>query len=432
MSFQTHRALAVLTRVASACTPICLLIPALLLPALALAAAPGVTLEDATRLAVQRAPMLDARRARIDAAQQEARRAGALPDPMLTVGIDNLPITGMDAFDTGADFMTMKKIGLRQELPARAKRDAQRALAARNIDETDAQARAELLDVRRATADAWIDLWTAQRKLDALKALREETVLASHLARARVSGGADPVADALATEAAVLELDNRIEAAGAVRDAAQAGLARWLGDSAPVVSNEAPDFINLPRSQAQLLAASDRLGPLLPITAQVETAAAQVDAARAERRPDWSVAASYGQRERGRSDMLMLEVGIGLPLFTRNRQDRGVAAREADYQAALATREDMRRQQIARLRTDIAKWESLKRQLARDRDALLPLTRDRTSTALAAYRAGAEVRPWLDARRDELDTVVAHVERMGDLGRAWAALAYLLPTESQP
>ena len=48
---------------------------------------------------------------------------------MLTVGIDNLPITGRDAFDTRIDDMTMKKIGLRQEIPARAKRKAQRELA---------------------------------------------------------------------------------------------------------------------------------------------------------------------------------------------------------------------------------------------------------------------------------------------------------------
>src|SRR3546814_4109636 len=80
-------------------------------------------------------------------------------------------------------------------------------------------------------------------------------------------------------------------------------------------------------------------------------------AARAEKRPDWSVAASYGQRDGGRDDMFMLEFGIELPLFTRNRQDRGVAARQAEYEAALATREDLRRQQAARIRADIARWE---------------------------------------------------------------------------
>src|SRR3546814_16178692 len=82
--------------------------------------------------------------------------------------------------------MTMKRIGLRQEVPARAERNAERSLAARNIDKAQADAQAEQLEVRRETAEAWIDLWATQRELDELMALREETELASRLARARV------------------------------------------------------------------------------------------------------------------------------------------------------------------------------------------------------------------------------------------------------
>jgi outer membrane protein TolC len=396
-------------------------------------AAPGeLSLQEAVRLATERAPMLDARRAGVSAAQEESARAGALPDPMLTVGIDNLPVTGGDAFDVRADDMTMKKIGLRQEIPSRAKRSARRSLAARQIDEAQAQTEAEMLAVRRATAEAWITLWAAQRELTALQALRDEAALAAKLAKARVASGGEPVSDALATEATLLELDNRIEAARAEKSAAQAGLTRWLGDAPIEVSEQAPDFETLPVSETQLLAAVDRVGPLLPTTAQVETAAAAIDVARADKRPDWSVGASYGQRDGSRSDMIMFEVGIGLPLFSRNRQDRGIAAREADYQAALATREDLRRQAAARIRVDFTRWEGLKRQVALHEASLLPLARDRSMTTLAAYRAGGELQPWLNARRDELDVHLSHAEHLGELGRAWAALAFLLPSETQP
>jgi cobalt-zinc-cadmium efflux system outer membrane protein len=399
-------------------------------PFAATAAPAEVSLDEAVRRADERAPMLDARRASLDAAQQESHRAGALPDPMLMVGVDNLPVTGIDAFDAQADFMTMKKIGLRQEIPARAKREAQRTLAARTIDLAQAGTEAERLAVKRAAAEAWVDAWATQRELAAVEALREQAALAARLAKARVAGGTEPVADALAAEAAVLELDNRIAAAEAARSEAQAALQRWLGDGDVTAARNAPDFGATPFSQAQLLAALDRLPALKPANAQLETAAAEVDVARAEKRPDWSVAAAYGQRGAGRSDMVMLEVGIGLPLFTRNRQDRGVAAREADYQAALAMREDLRRQQAARIRADFAQWEGLKRQVALYEQSLLPLARDRSATALAAYRAGGELRAWLDAQRDELDVRLSHARRLGELGSAWAALAFLLE-ESQ-
>lgn len=401
-------------------------------PLAALAASPGLTLPEALRLAGERAPMLEARRAGISAAQEEAARAGALPDPMLTVGIDNLPVTGSHAFDSRVDDMTMKKIGLRQEIPSRAKRTARRSFAGRQIDEAQAQADAEVLAVRRATAEAWIAVWTAQRELMALKKLREQAALAAKVSKARVASGSEAASDALATEAAVLELDNRIEAARAEKAAAQAGLSRWLGDAAVEVSDIAPNFESLPVPETQLLMAIDQVGPLLTATAQVETAAAAIDVARADKSPDWSVGASYGQRAGGRDDMIMFEIGVGLPLFARNRQDRGIAAREADYQAALATREDLRRQEAARIRVDIARWEGLKRQVALHENALLPLAQDRSATTLAAYRAGGELQPWLNARRDELDVHLAHAEHLGELGRAWSALAFLLPTEMQP
>lgn len=401
-------------------------------PIAAFAESHTLTLPEAVRLAGERAPMLEARRAGMSAAQEESVRAGALPDPMLMVGIDNLPVTGSDAFDTGVDDMTMKKIGLRQEIPSQAKRSARRSLAIRQLDEAQTQAIAEAIAVRRAAAEAWIDVWAAQRALVMLQELREQAALGARLSRARVAGGSIPVGDALAAEAAVLELDNRIEAAQAEKAAAQAGLARWLGDAGIEVSEAAPSFGTLPIAEAELLASVDHIGPLLTASAQVETAAAAIDVARADRRPDWSVSAAYGQRAGGRSDMIMFEVGVGLPLFTRNRQDRGVAAREADYQAALAAREDLRRQASARLRADLARWNSLKRQVATQEDALLPLAQDRSATSLAAYRVGGELQPWLDARRDELDVSLAHAERLGALGRAWAALAFRLPEENRP
>ena len=64
--------------------------------------------------------------------------------------------------------------------------------------------------------------------------------------------------------------------------------------------------------------------------------------------------------------------------------------------------------------------------------SLLPLARDRSMTTLAAYRAGGDLQPWLNARRDELDVHLSHAEHLGELGRAWAALAFLLPSEKQP
>lgn len=393
----------------------------------------GLSFDDAVRLASERAPALAARRSQTAAAQEEAVRAAALPDPQLTVGIANWPVTGADAFDVSADDMTMKQIGVMQEFPARAKRQARQAVADRTVEQAEALSASEQLAVRRGAAEAWVVLWAAQRELDALRGLREPTTVAIRAAKARLAGGTGTATDTLAAQAAALDLDNRIEAAEAAVEAARASLARWLPEPAALqVIGSPPDLTKLPVSEAALLASIDRQGPLLPWRSREAVAEAEVTSAIAEKRPDWSLEMTYGQRDRApdgmsRSDMLMVELAVDLPLFTRNRQDRGVAARRAELDAVAASHEDARRMQTEAVRRTLAEWNGLKRQIARKEAETLPLAHDRSKTALAAYAGGADLQPWLQARRDEIELHIEQARQLGELGRAWAALAYLLP-----
>lgn len=395
----------------------------LVLTSRAPAAATEISLADAVRLAAERAPSLEARTAGEEAATQEALRAGRLSEPMLTIGVDNLPVSGVDAFDLSADSMTMKKIGLRQDFPAAGKRAARRALAARTVDVTQAESDTARQEVRRATAESWIAVWAGRRELAAVQGLRESAALAARVARARVAAG-NAVTDAMAAEAAALELDTEQFASEASVAAAEAMLQRWVGGDAITTTIGAPDFRLLPRSEGELLAALDELPALRAAGAQVEAAAAEVTVARAERRPDWTVATSYGQRS-GFGDMVMLEVGVSLPFLTGGARRAEVAARAARERAASATFEDLRRERGAWLRAAYAQWQGLARQVQWDEERRLPLARERSDVALAAYRAGGAISPWLDARRDELAARLSHARRLGELGRAWAALAFL-------
>lgn len=395
------------------------------------AATTALLFDDALRLAVEHAPELAARRSQTEATRQEAARAAALPDPRLIAAIDNLPVTGPDAFDFGVDDMTMKRIGVMQEFPARAKRQARQALADRTVEQAQALADAEQLGVRQSAAQAWVSLWAAERELGALTGLREQAALAVRISRAQLSGGTGTAVDALATQGASLELESRIAAAEASVSAARGSLARWVGDAPEALRTEGspPDFTTLPTSESTLLTAVDQVGPLLAWQKREAVAEAGVALATAEKRSDWSIGAAYGQRERGRSDMLMIEFSVGLPLFTANRQDRGVAARRAELEAVAFSREDARRVQVEAIRRGLAQWKGLKRQIELKEHQQLPLARDRATVAVASYGGGGALQPWLLAYRDELELHVLHARDLGELGRAWAALAFLLPAQ---
>ena len=120
---------------------------------------------------------------------------------------------------------------------------------------------------------------------------------------------------------------------------------------------------------------------------------------------------------------------IGLPLFTRNRQDRGVAARRAELDALRSARADARLLQAQRVRTAFAEWSGLGSQVARYETRILPLAADRAQVALAAYSGGDPLQPWIEATDDELAAQLAHARLLAEWGRAWSVLAYLLPAE---
>ena len=399
------------------------------IPALAAAAPPAVlTLQTATEQAVAQAPLLEARRAQAESARQEAARAGALPDPQLTVGIDNLATQGPGAFTAGGDDMTMRTVGISQALPSRSKRQAERAMGQAQAVEAGAAEVATSAAIRQAAAEAWVSAWGAQQEIAMLHALRAAWNQDIDAATARLRGASGSAADVLAARMEALDLDNRLNEATAREAQARVSLARWVDNAKDASLADPPDFAALPFDEPNLLAHVDAQGALLAWPAREDAAAAALTAAQADKHPAWTLGASYGSRVRGLSDMVSLQVGVSLPLFTRNRQDRGIAARAADLDAVRFEHADARRAQIEAIQRAWSQWAAWGDQVRRHRDVLLPLAHDRVALALAAYRGGGDIAPLLSARRDELAHHADYARMQAEYGRAWAALAFLIPS----
>lgn len=399
--------------------------------AIAQAAEPPLTLEAAVRQGLARAPQIEARASDTAAAHEEAVRAGRLPDPTLKFGLSNFPVTEPGAFSLRSDGMTMRTIGVTQAIPSRAARTAERSLATAQVDAAEAERVAVEQNVRERIADTWIDVWAIEQRRGLLLDLHDEAALAVRITQARLRGGEGSAVDALAAQAELAALDNRLEATDADLAAAQAGLQRWLGVP-PGVLAATQDFSRLPVTADRLVSSVDQQAPLQAWAAREQLAQAALDQARAAKHPDWSVSASYGKRAPGMSDMVMLEVGVSLPLFTHDRQDRGISARLAQRDAVQADHEDARRAQREAVTRAIASWQGWDGQIERYQQTLLPLARDRARTALAGYRAGSSLQPWLDARRAEIELRLNYADALASRARLWASLAYLFPAEVTP
>ncbi|HKY91536.1 MAG TPA: TolC family protein, partial [Nevskiaceae bacterium] len=108
-------------------------------------------------------------------------------------------------------------------------------------------------------------------------------------------------------------------------------------------------------------------------------------------------------------------VGIDLPFFTRNRQDREAAAAASREEAAEHAREDALRQLVSGARLNHHDVVRITERLRTHDDLLLPQARQRADAAASAWRAGAgSLASVLDARRAVLEARMTRLELEAD------------------
>ena len=356
---------------------------ALVLPA-ALHAEP-LTFDAALRRAAANAPSVQANEAGVEASRSSAIAAGRLPDPTLSVGIDNFPISGPPAFTFNRDEMTMARVGIEQAFPNPAKRRAQRGRAQADIGVAEADLAVESQNVRLETALAWVDLYYAKRRLAQLQRLDESLGDLQSTVSARLASGSARPSQALEPEqlrAAVKDRRSELEAEVAK---AQARLARLTGDPDADVSGDPPVLeVDGPALRAHVAS----LPRLRALDAQAGVADADVTLARADKRPDWRVGTSYGRRDPAYGDMVSVTVSIDLPFFGKRRQDPLIAARESEANRARLMRQAGERDVLAALDSDLADHAMHHQRLMNARQTLVPLAKRRAELDMASYAAG--------------------------------------------
>jgi outer membrane protein TolC len=217
---------------------------------------------------------------------------------------------------------------------------------------------------------------------------------------------------------------------------ARAQLSRWVGDGAVRTLGDAPDFTRLPHHHADLLGALDSHPHLAMYAPMQAMADSEVRLAEAAKRPDWSLEVAYAQRGPAFSNMVSIGVRVDLPIFESRRQDPAIAAKVAAAEQVRAQTEDARRAHLAEVRMMLADWEAAGERAKRIEATQVPLAHERSQAALADYRGGkADLATALEARRAEVETRLAQLNTTGEMARAWAQLAFLLPappTEDHP
>lgn len=377
----------------------------LALPSLAAA----LTLDEALQLAENNAPSLTAQDAKIQAASSAAIPAGELPDPKLLLGVQNYPIGGPDRWSIDQDFMTMQMVGVSQEMPNSAKRKARIEVADAAINRAAAERRVERLKVRQATALAWINSFSVERKDALFQDFYKENRLLAVTVRAQIAGGRAQPADAVTPKQEAAQLEEQQDDLIRQRAQARAALKRWIGPAAndkPVGS--LPEWPVEASGYSHKLQHHPELAAFEPMTREAQ---AKVREAEAEKQSDWSWEVDYQHRGRQFGDMVSVQLSWDLPLFPDSRQNPKIAAKHAELNQLEAEREALSREHTQQLEDELADYERLNRAVHRTQDSLLPLAKEKVELSMASYRSGkGDLSSVVAARRELIEARLKQID----------------------
>lgn len=394
-------------------------------PANSAGSRPASSLDELVATAQVTHPTIRAASARVAAARARVGPAGLLPDPLLSLGIVNLPISkepmeapgghGTPAAEPEPEMMTMKMIGIGQMLPYPGKLSLSRRAAERELTAAQIGVEAARLDVAREVKDAYYELAYLERALEVVENNRKLLVNFIGVTETRYSVGVGGQQDVLKARVEASRLAEDAATLHEQRRATQARLNAALArpTTAPIDVAVIPERIERAAVAAQardvrfVSAAfgARAAGSALPALAELqelavtnkpeirehlERIAAQetrVELARKAHLPDFDVSLQYGQRSQ-LPDMVTAMVSIPLPIQKRKRQNLAVS--EAQAEAAMLHAEHqaevlVTQREVARL---YAELERIRTQLALFKKAIVPQGRASLEAAAASFQVG--------------------------------------------
>ncbi|HSM92044.1 MAG TPA: TolC family protein [Anaeromyxobacteraceae bacterium] len=365
---------------------------ALLAPALAAAQASAPDdplLERLVAESLAARPELRQARERARAERERVPQAGALPDPTLSLGLQN---DGFDGLQIGKMEGSYYQVMLSQGLPWPGKRGLRTDVAQLAADAADAGVERVRLTTEADVRRGYLDLLLVRDRLALLDRLEAIWKDSSAVAQARYGAGEGAQSDVLRAQLELNRLRQRrwaLQSDERVRVQALNRLRAHPLDE-PIATTARVGDLPLPApvaADAGFADAAARSPELRQARLEAASGEAGVTLARRDRWPDLSVSA--GIMPRGALDpMWQAGVSVSLPVWAWRKQGRAVAESEARASAGAsgaAAVEQVLRQRVAERASALAAaLDSVKLY----REGLLVQSKATAESTLAQYRVG--------------------------------------------
>jgi outer membrane protein, heavy metal efflux system len=402
---------------------------ALAIPGLARGAENGaLTLESALQVALGHSPELRASVARLEAAQGQARQAGAWPNPSIEASVEDWP-TASSGFSA-----SKRLLGVSQTLPFPGKKSLDNRIGASGVRASQAHLALRRLDLLREVKAAFYAVLAAAKLVEVSRELAQVADSSATTARRRVDAGAAPLQEQLRAEVerdhASAAFRNRERDLGIARETLATVLGRPDLAEAPVAGSlpEAVDATLLARATEASL---DEHPAVAGSHAARDRADLEWRRSRLEPYPDLTVAVAAGRVGLGDEGIVQVGVAVALPLFDRGqgRQQEAranLAVRDAEL---VATRQRLRLSWSAAAR----RFRTAHDQVALHRERILPRAEEALRLVQIGFTEGKlGLIDLLDTQRTVAEARESYIETVLEMNVALAEVEALAGVEVAP
>ena len=392
----------------------------------------GADLPSLLEYARSHNPELAAMMREADAAALRVQPAGALPDPVLRVELENI-----NNYGNGGGFSVLpNKVGetkytLMQQLPFPGKRELRRTAASGDAQQAQARAQATWVEQAMKLRTAFAQYYLASRNERITQELLDLVGRMEQIAQARYAGGLAPQQDAI--RAQLEQTAMRAELIGLANEKRQlqarinALLGRMPGSALAEPAVLPPVRADLNQADLVERARSGSLN-VKAESARLQAAQANRDLTFRNRYPDFNVGLSPTQMgSRITTWGIMVEVNIPLQQRTRRSQESEAAAM---VEAARSRAEAAANQAAADVEEQLSGLEAARRNESLIAMRRLPQSELVLQSAIAAYESGrVDFATLLDAQRQ---TRTARLELLKAQAEAQVRLAEIERTLGEP
>ncbi len=342
--------------------------------------------------ALQKNPEILAAKQKWEVFKEKVPQASALPDPMLGLGIINLPTN----FSFKDEDMTMKEVSISQMFPYYGKRKLMGEMAGKEAEAVFNEIEEKANRIIKEVKATYYDLSHVYRTTEVVE--RNKRILEdfAKIAETRYALGEGIQQDVLKAHVEVSKMVDELIMLDQRKRALEAKLNSLLNRSteARVGEPEEVTFRKLQFTVEELQEIASDVNPTLKgMKKMIEAKQKAYALAKKEYYPDFNFKFAYGQRDNSpgpevmkRRDMLSGMMEVNLPIFYKSKQDRKVAETKADIFNWEAQYRGMKNEIFFMITDMAAMIQQRERQYELYKTGIIPQAGLQVNSAMSAYR----------------------------------------------